>query len=384
MNLHRLISRSDDSAVGTWFWTVDRALLMLLLFLIAIGVVLILGASPPQALRIEKARHVHLGQLYFFNRQLVFATMALAAMIIVSFASKAQVRRLATLAFFPLLLAVAATLLLGQDMNGATRWIGLLGFQFQPSEFIKPCLVVVTAWLLSGRYDDPGAPVFPVSLSLVLAVVCLLVLQPDFGQSALILLVWLVQAVLAGLPLLWVGMAGAFGASALVIAFLTVPHVHNRLVAFLGDGQTSYQVTKALDAFRSGGLFGVGPAEGTVKWRLPEAHTDYIFAVAGEEYGLFACAMLVLLYLAIIWQAARQQIVEEDPFAFLAGAGLITLFGAQAFINMGVNLALLPSKGMTLPFISYGGSSMLATGIGMGMLLALTRRNRCVERKRTA
>jgi cell division protein FtsW len=375
----QFFNRSDSTLASQWFWTVDRVLLLLLFLLIAIGLVLVLGASAPQVQRLERAQQVELNDLHFFNRQLLFAFVALLVMIGVSFLSRVWVRRGAALAFPVLFICIALTLVLGSDTKGATRWLPVLGIPFQPSEFMKPCLAVLTAWLLSARFHDPQAPALQVSLLPVLAVVALLVMQPDFGQSALILLVWLTQAILAGLPLVWVGVAGVAMISGLAVAFLTVPHVHDRLIGFFGDQAAGYQVRKALEAFQSGGLFGVGPAEGVVKWQIPDAHADYIFALAGEEYGLFACLMLVLLYLAIIWRAARQQVEEEDPFVFLASAGLITSFGAQAFINMGVNVALLPSKGMTLPFISYGGSSMIATALTLGMLLALGRRYRFVR-----
>jgi cell division protein FtsW len=373
----RAFSRADGRHISRWFWEVDRLLLTMLLLLMCLGLVLVLGASGPQAHRLMRAKQVVISELHFFNRQVFFALLAFAAMIAMSFVSRTWLRRGAAIAFPLLLLAIVATLLIGADTKGASRWIAFGSFLFQPSEFMKPCLAVLTGWLLSARYDDPNAPAFQISLIPVLAVVALLVLQPDFGQTMLVITVWLVQAMLAGLPLVYVGLAGASGLTLLGIAYLTVPHVQHRFEAFFSpDGSDTYQVDKALEAFNSGGLFGVGPAEGAIKWQIPDAHTDYIFAVAGEEYGLFACAMLVLLYLAIIWRAAKQQAREDDPFVFLATCGLVAQFGAQAFINMCVNVALLPSKGMTLPFISYGGSSMLATALTMGMVLALSRRNR--------
>jgi cell division protein FtsW len=373
----RAFSRADGRHISRWFWEVDRLLLTLLMLLMCLGLVLVLGASSPQAHRLMRAKQVVISELHFFNRQLAFALLAVAAMIAVSFTSRLWIRRGAAIAFPILLVLIGVTLIFGADTKGASRWISLGGFLLQPSEFMKPCLAVLTAWLMSARYDDPNAPAFQVSLIPVLGVIALLVMQPDFGQTMLVITVWLAQAMLAGLPLVWVGSLGAAGLSLLATAYVTVPHVRQRFETFFhSEGSDSYQVDKALEAFRSGGLFGVGPAEGAIKWQIPDAHTDYIFAVAGEEYGMFACAMLVLLYLAIVWRAAKQQMQEDDPFVFLATSGLIVQFGAQAFINMGVNVALLPSKGMTLPFISYGGSSMLAMAITMGMILALSRRNR--------
>jgi cell division protein FtsW len=373
----RAFSRADGRHISRWFWEVDRMLLALLMLLIGLGLVLVLGASGPQAHRLMRAKQVVISELHFFNRQVGFALLSVTAMIAVSFVPHQWIKRGAAICFPILLLALGATLIFGDATKGASRWMPIFGFPFQPSEFMKPCLAVLTAWLLSARYDDPNAPAFEISLLPVLGVMALLMMQPDFGQTMLVMTVWLAQAMLAGLPFVYVGVAGTVGASLLATAYVFVPHVHKRLEAFFNpDSVDTYQVDKALEAFSSGGLFGVGPAEGAIKWQIPDAHTDYIFAVAGEEYGMFACAMLVLLYLAIVWRAAKQQFTQDDPFVFLAVSGLIVQFGAQAFINMGVNVALLPSKGMTLPFISYGGSSMLAMAIAMGMILALSRRNR--------
>jgi cell division protein FtsW len=378
-------SRADSRQISRWFWTIDRVLLALVFLLICIGLVLVLGASEPQVQRLMRSKQLMLTSLHFFNRQLLFALMGMALMIGVSFIDRKWIRRLAAIALPLLLIAVALTMIIGDSTKGAQRWISLPGFDFQPSEFLKPCLAVVTAWILAARYDDPNAPAFEVSFAVVLAAVCLLVMQPDYGQTGLVLIVWFAQAMLAGLSFYWIGVGVASMIGGLGVAYLFVPHVANRLERFFdpGSGDT-YQIDKALDAFRSGGLFGAGPGEGIVKDSIPDSHTDYIFAVAGEEFGLFACVAVALLYLAIILRAAKQQLDEEDPFVFLATMGLVVQFGAQAFINMGVNVALLPSKGMTLPFISYGGSSMLALALGMGMVLALTRRNRFLKTGRPA
>ncbi len=370
-------ARSNGGPVSRWFWTVDRLLLTMLLLLIAVGLVFVLVASGPQAQRLAHSRHATLSPLHFFNRQLIFAVLGMILMIGVSFLSRITVRRLCAVALPIVLMATFATLFLGADTKGATRWIPIFGVDLQPSEFLKPCLAVVTAWILAARYDDPNAPVYTVSFGLTTIVAIVLIKQPDFGQTALVLTIWLAQAVIAGLPLATVGIAAGGGFAGLVISYFTVPHVAHRINGFLSPSSTdTYQVSKALEAFRTGGLMGVGPAEGEVKWLIPDAHTDYIFAVAGEEFGLLACSALALLYLAIVLRSAKQQLDEDDPFVFLATVGLVVQFGVQAFINMGVNVALLPSKGMTLPFVSYGGSSMLAMALTMGMVLALSRRNR--------
>jgi len=235
---------------------------------------------------------------------------------------------------------------------------------------------VATGWLFATRFQDRSLPVIPIGGAVVVAIVALLVTQPDFGQAALFIAVWLVQACLAGLPLMIVFGVVLLAALGLVLAYQVEPHIRNRIDGFLhGEGDT-YQVDRALDCFRSGGLYGTGPGEGTAKFRLPEAQTDYIFSVIGEEFGAIACFALALLYLAIVIRVLLQLLDEDDPFVLIAATGLVAQFGGQALINMAVNVALAPSKGMTLPFVSHGGSSFLATSVAMGLLLALTRRNR--------
>jgi cell division protein FtsW len=251
----------------------------------------------------------------------------------------------------------------------------LPGFQFQPSEFFKPVFVVTTAWLLALRFDDRSLPTMQISFAMLLMVAALLIKQPDFGQTALIMAVWLVQSLLAGMSFWLLGALVAAATVGLGIAYLTVDHVTQRIDKFLTGGGDTYQIDKALDCFRAGGLFGVGPGEGQMKFRLPEPHTDYIFSVIGEEFGMIACLVIAGLYIALVVRVFLMLLDEDDPFVMLAATGLATQFGLQATINMAVNLKLLPSKGMTLPFISHGGSSFIALCLGMGLLLGLTRRN---------
>jgi cell division protein FtsW len=369
------LGRADRSFIARWFWTIDQPLLVLLLVLAGLGVIAVAAASPAAAQRYSDL-NATLAPLHFLQRQLVFVALGLPLMLLVSTLSRDSARRLALLAFPAMLLLLLLVQMLGVERNGATRWLVIAGFQLQPSEFLKPLFIVVTAWLLSARFDDRGLPVIAVSAGLLALILMLLVTQPDIGQAALFIAVWLVQASLAGLPLaIVVGILG-LGAFGLFIAYQFAPHVRARLDAFLhGEGDT-YQVEKALDCFRSGGLFGAGPGEGWAKFRLPEAHTDYIFAVIGEEFGAIVCFAVGLLYLAIVVRVLLQLLEEDEPFVLLAAAGLVAQFGGQAVINMCVNLALFPPKGMTLPFISHGGSSMFATALGMGLLLAFTRRNR--------
>jgi cell division protein FtsW len=371
-----LFSRADPRAISRWFWTIDRVLLGMLILLLCLGVVLSLSASEAETFRINRAKITALPPLYFFYKQLVFSIAAAVLMLGTSLLTPTTLRRLCAIAF-PILFACLLLTFAFPAIKGAHRWVNLPLMSFQPSEFMKPVLIVVSAWILSAKYDDPNAPAIEVSFAVMLGVVATLILQPDFGQSGLIIITWLAQAALAGLSFYW--LAGGFAAliGGIGIAAMFRPHVAQRLETFFNPTtENAYQSTQALDAFRSGGIFGVGPAEGTVKMRIPDAHTDYIFAMAGEELGLLACCAIVLLYLAILHRTSKQLLDGDKPFVFLAGAGLAVQFTTQAFINLGVNVNILPSKGMTLPFLSYGGSSVLALGFGMGMVLAFTRQNR--------
>lgn len=370
--------RADRSFLARWFWTVDRTLLFLILLLMGLGIIAVAAASPAAALRLSDAE-TRLPPLYFLNRQIIWMALGLVVLLGVSILPKDLARRMALLGAVISVVLLALVPLIGFEKNGATRWLQLPGFQLQPSEFMKPLFAVFTAWLLAARFEDRNIPVISVSAMTLAFILGLLVLQPDFGQAALVSAVWLVQAALAGLSLYIVGGAVLMGAVGLALAYFTNAHVERRIDAFLHGSGDTYQVDRALDALRAGGLFGTGPGDGDAKFRLPEAHTDYIFAVIGEEFGAIACFALALLYLVIILRVLLQLVEEEDPFTLLAGAGLIIQFGGQAFINMSVNLALAPSKGMTLPFISHGGSSYLATALGLGLLLSLTRRNRHVQ-----
>ncbi len=367
--------RADRSPFARWFWTIDRKLLAMLLVLIGVGLIAVAAASPAGALRLSDSQ-MRLDPLYFLRRQFMWVLMGVPLMIGVSMLTKDVARRFALAGFgifFVLLLLVPV---IGAETNGAQRWIQLPGFQMQPIEFLKPLFVVSTAWLFAMRFEDRTLPVIPAGGLMLILIIGLLVVQPDFGQAALVIAIWLVQAVLAGLPLMILGLVVVAALAGLVIAYQFEPHVRNRIDGYLhGEGDT-YQVDRALDCFRSGGLYGTGPGEGTAKFRLPEAHTDYIFSVIGEEFGALVCFALALLYLAIVLRVLLQLLDEDDPFTLIAATGLVAQFGGQALINMSVNLALAPSKGMTLPLVSHGGSSLLATSIAMGLLLSITRRNR--------
>ncbi|MCF4167071.1 putative lipid II flippase FtsW [Zavarzinia compransoris] len=361
-------ARTDNSVVGRWWWTVDRWAMLALGLLITMGLVLTLAASPAVAERIG------VEPFHFVRRQIAFLVPSVAAMFVISLMSPEQVRRLACLAFVGALVALAATLVMGAEIKGSRRWIGIGSFSVQPSEFVKPAFIVVSGWLLAERQRHQGFPGGMLSLAAFLSTVAILLLQPDFGQTMLISAMWGIQLFVAGLPmivvlvLLAVGTVGVFG------AYYMLPHVASRIDRFLNpEAGDNYQIDRAMEAFMSGGLWGRGPGEGTVKRILPDAHTDFIFAVAGEEFGTIACIALVALFAFIVLRLLARMLQESDPFVLYAGTGLVAQFGLQSFINMGVNLHILPAKGMTLPFISYGGSSMMALAFGMGMLLALSR-----------
>lgn len=372
------LGRADKTLLGRWFWTIDRPLLALVLVLIGIGLIAVAAASPAAAHRYSGGS-VKLDDMYYFKRQLFWILLGVPLMLGVSMLTIPWAKRLSLIGTLVFIVGLAAVPFFGAEANGAVRWLALGGFQLQPSEFLKPLFAVTSAWLLASRFDDGDVPALSVSCGLLVLVVAMLVMQPDIGQSALFVGVWLVQAVLAGMSFAILGIVIAAGVAALVVAYLFVPHVTSRIDRFLTGNGDTYQIDKALDGFRAGGLFGAGPGEGQNKFSLPEPHTDYIFSVIGEEFGAIACAAIAILFLAMIVRVLLQLLEEEDPFVFLGAAGLITQIGGQAMINIGVNLNLLPSKGMTLPFISHGGSSFLALSMGMGLLLALTRRNRFLK-----
>lgn len=368
------LSRNDRTVLGRWFWTIDKPLLALVLLLIGLGIIAVAAASPAAAHRYSGGS-VKVGDLYYLKRQVLWVLAGVPVMLATSMLPVAWAKRLAIVGTIGFLLLLFAVPFVGSEINGAVRWINLPGFQLQPSEFLKPMFVITTAWLLAARFDDRSLPTMQLSFGLLVVIAGLLVKQPDFGQTALFGAVWAAQAIMAGMSVMVIAGLACVAAGGLGIAYLTSTHVAERIDHFVKGTGDTYQIDRALDCFKAGGLFGAGPGEGQMKFRLPEAHTDYIFSVIGEEFGAIACFMLAVLYLAIVVRVLLQLLDEEEPFIFLAASGLAIEFGLQAAINMSVNLALLPSKGMTLPFISHGGSSFLALSLGMGLLLALTRRN---------
>ena len=362
-------ARTDTSVMGRWWWTIDRWTVAAIALLIVFGVMLTMAASPPVADRLGY------DSFHFVRRQLAYLPLAVALLVAVSLLSPRGVRRLAFATFAATVALVAVTVFYGAEINGARRWIAVSGMTLQPSEFLKPCFAVVAAWLFSlpGEHGRPVGRA--ASIALYAAVVALLLMQPDVGMTAVVSMVWFTQFFLAGLPLVGVGLFVLGGVGTAVAAYFVLPHVASRIDRFIDPASgDSYQIMRSMEAFTNGGAFGRGPGEGSVKSVLPDAHTDFVFAVAGEEFGLFACLILVGLFAFVVLRGFARVIKETNLFVMLAATGLLVQFGLQALINIGSTLRLMPTKGMTLPFISYGGSSLFAVALGMGMLLALTRR----------
>ncbi len=369
-------SRADRSRLAEWWFTVDHVLLYAILIVVATGLVLSIAASPAVALKKGFPAY------YFVERHVVFSGIGMGLMLAVSLLAPASVRRLSLAVLAVSMIGLVAVLLFGEEINGARRWLSIEGRSIQPSEFAKPAFVVVSAWLLAEARRRPEMPGLALALALFAIFAGLLVVQPDVGQTMLVTLVWTAMLFVSGLALKGAALAALLGAGGLYGAYLHFPHVAFRIDRFFGPQTSSdySQGARAIQSFVEGGFLGRGPGEGTIKTSLPDAHTDYIFAVVAEEYGALACLALLALFAFIVLRALRHAEGEPDPPTRLAVIGLALMFGFQALINMGVNVGLLPAKGMTLPFLSAGGSSTLAISLTLGMLLALTRRRPDADR----
>jgi len=369
-------SRNSRSQIANWWWTVDKVLLTLITVLIIIGIFLNFSASP------AVARRIGVDSFHFVKRQMVFIPLAIGIILYLSMQNLRFIRRTAIIGYIITMLLMVMALLWGEEIKGASRWIRIFGFSLQPSEFTKPTFAVVAAWLFDAqkKYQDiPGTLLSSILFALTLG---LLLAQPDIGMSFVVTVIWGFQLFLNGLSLILVGFAILAGIAALITAYFVFPHFHTRVMQFIAsDNEVSYQVKKAMEAFENGSLFGRGPGEGIVKLNIPDAHTDFIFAVVGEEFGLFVCLIMVGLFAAVVIRSMLISMRENNLFIILSSAALSASFGLQSVINMASTLHLMPTKGMTLPFISYGGSSLLATALGIGMLLAITRKNVHAEDK---
>jgi cell division protein FtsW len=365
------ISRAQRSVLGDWWYSIDVRFLLALLVLMAVGLLASLAASPPVALRLQ------LDPFFFVQRHAVMLVLAIFVLIGASVLSTRAMLGLAVLVFIAALLLLFLTPFIGTSAKGSRRWIELAGVSVQASEFIKPAFIIVTAWLFSMAQQSADRRWLGASIGLFVLVLLMLVAQPDYGQSILLTLIWGGLFFLAGMPWLWLLALSGLASGGLVMAYLVVPHVGKRIDRFLDPASgDNYQVGHALRSFVEGGWFGRGPGEGTIKHVLPDAHADFIFAVLAEEFGILVCLVLLFVFAYVVWRGFIHASADNDPFRKLALAGLMLGFGLQSALNLGINMGILPAKGMTLPFISYGGSSLLAVALGMGLALGLSRRHR--------
>lgn len=363
-----LISRSDRGLLASWWFTVDKLLLSAVLLLMASGVLISMAASPPVAERIG------VDSFHFFRNQMMFLLPAALVLVATSMLNPRQARRASFWTLIVSLALMVAALKFGPEIKGAHRWINIGPINLQPSEFAKPAFVTIAAWLLAERTRHGDVPGHLLAFGLAGVFVGLLIIQPDFGQTVLVTTTFAAMLLIYGISWIYVGGLVSLGVAGILVAYETIPHVASRIDRFLNPEKgDTFQVDTATQAFKNGGVMGTGPGGGEAKQILPDAHSDFTFAVVGEEFGLIACLALVVLFCFIVMRVLRRASMEADPFPALAMGGLVTVFGLQAVINMGVNVSLLPAKGMTLPFISYGGSSLIGMAFAMGLILAFGR-----------
>ncbi|MFM8755086.1 MAG: putative lipid II flippase FtsW [Phenylobacterium sp.] len=367
---HAAFARSDRSPIGVWWWTMDRWLLGAVGILLVLGVMMAFAASPAAAARLNLSDPFH-----FALRQSVFAAVGAAVLIAASVLDDRGVRRVAFFVFLVSILVMAALPFIGHSAKGATRWLDLGGFSLQPSEFMKPALIVLVAWMFAEAQKGEGVPGVTIAFVLYGISVALLLIQPDVGQTILISIAFGAAFWMAGVPISWVMGMGALSVAGMISTYFMFPHVASRVDRFMNpETADTHQVDRAAEAIAAGGLIGRGPGEGVMKRHVPDLHTDFIYSVAAEEYGLVFSLALIALFGFLVIRGLYRALKLSDPFQQVAAAGLFVLVGEQALINIAVNLNLIPTKGMTLPFISYGGSSMLAICLTLGLALALTRR----------
>jgi cell division protein FtsW len=368
-----MLSRTSKSPLANWWWTVDRGLLAMVMAIIVFGVVLVMAASPPVAMRIG------LDEYHFFIRHLVVLIPSVCFMLGVSFLNARNIWRFAAIMLAGSFVCLVYVLGFGVEIKGAQRWIHLPGFSLQPSEFAKPAFIVVAAWFVAKQKENTNSkkpyPGTKITAILYGVLASLLVLQPDMGMTFLVTCCFITIIFMAGLPLRIIVLLLLFAVCAATMAYFSLSHVQSRVDRFLNpESGDTYQIEKSIEAFKAGGVFGTGPGQGTVKLKIPDAHADFIFSVAGEELGLLFIVILVALYGAILLKGFSRISKSDSLFVIYATGGLLTMFALQALVHMGSALNLLPTKGMTLPFISYGGSSLLSMSLAFGMVLALTRR----------
>lgn len=368
-----VFSRADNSRLTQWWWTIDRWLFVIMMILISIGILLVMAASPPVAERIG------LDSFYFVKRHLIYAVVTMCMIVGVSQLTVIQIKRSALLLYIGTVVLLVLTPLIGSEVKGAKRWISITGFSIQPSEFMKPALAIMTAWMLSEKKKNPDIPGNIFAIIFYGLAVGLLLLQPDMGMVFLMTSIFFAQFFLAGLPIILIVMAVATGVVSMVGAYFFFPHVKARVDRFLTPSTEDrfsdrYQISQSLESFSSGGFWGMGPGEGIVKHHLPDGHADFIFSVAAEEYGAFFCVGIAFMFAGFVVRSLMKVADQKNIFILLAVAGLVLEVGLQSAINMASTLDLIPTKGMTLPFMSFGGSSMMSVAVTCGFVLALTRR----------
>lgn len=363
------LNKRGSNSLRKWWWTLDSVSLILILSILLIGALLITTASPPVAERLK------LSSFYFVHRQFIFLGLAFVLMVFISSLDEKKLKRLILIGFIGCLFLMIIVLINGEEVKGARRWINIMGVSIQPSEVMKPIFIFLVGLVLSEKYNRSNFPAFSIAIALHLMICLLLILQPDFGMVITYTVVLAGQLFLAGLSIWWVVLVAAVGILGGFGAYFTLPHVARRINNFLNpDAGDNYQVEKSMDSYVNGGLFGVGPGEGTVKSHLPDSHTDFIFAVAGEEFGAIASSVIMLIFLSLILRGLYLLYKEQNLFKIYVSGGVIILFALQTVFNIGVTLHLFPTKGMTLPLISYGGSSAISFAICFGIFLNFTRK----------
>lgn len=356
-----------NNFIKRWWRSIDQQVIIALIILFGFSLMLVTTSGPSVASRIGLDEH------YFSSRQFIYLIIAAGIILLFSSFDKKWLKRFAILGFLVNIILLVLVRFYGYEVKGAVRWMNILGFSIQPSEFIKPFFVVVVGWILSLKFED-DFPSFSICSILYILVAVLLIIQPDFGMLVMVTAVFGIQLFVAGMPLFWIMLIFVSSVFGITGAYFLLPHVTKRINSFLDpDSSENYQVSKSILAFEHGGIYGCGPGEGAVKQILPDSHTDFIFAVAGEEFGAIICLIIIGIFAFIVVRSLIRLVKEEDKFTQLAATGIVAQFGLQSIINIGVTLNLLPTKGMTLPFISYGGCSVIAISMAMGMLLAFTR-----------
>ncbi|MBP7710826.1 MAG: cell division protein FtsW [Rickettsiales bacterium] len=363
-----IFDRRYLNLVKKWWIDVDKINFLLVLGIIAFGLMMTATSSP------AIAKKIGVDKFFFLKKQLIFACIAVTLLIVISFLDQERIKVFCALGLVATVFLLIAVLLFGSEAKGAKRWISLAGFTLQPSEFAKTFFIILNAFILQRLHFEKWQLKYGISVGLYLVIVCLLLLQPDFGMTLTFTVLWVAQLFAYGLPLPFISVIGVAGIILGIGAYTVFPHVEDRINKFLDSGEKNYQAERSIDAFVNGSFFGTGPGNGVVKKFVPDAHTDFIFAVVGEEYGIISCSIIVIIFAYLITRIVKRALDEEDMFIYLALCGLMMQFTMQVVVNIGVSLKLLPTKGMTLPFISYGGSSMISMSICFGLILAFTKR----------